>query len=97
MHPISRPVLRLMIATALYAALSPALAQPAIADDPYLWLEDVQGERALAFHHASEELEGIEPFAGLSVLASLRPSDIDARRHRLIADDNLCVALAHRR
>ncbi len=89
------------------AAIREALNAPVSFDDEQLerlrrrvvgaFVRSCESVRALAFHHASEELEGIEPFAGLSVLASLRPSDIDARRHRLIADDNLCVALAHRR
>jgi prolyl oligopeptidase len=34
---------------ALALAASPSQAQPMVDDDPYLWLEDVEGERALAW------------------------------------------------
>jgi prolyl oligopeptidase len=50
MRPTIRPAVRLIIAAALSAAtLAPALAQAPAADDPYLWLEDVAGERPLAW------------------------------------------------
>src|SRR5688500_16717301 len=42
-----RPDLSLWLALALAAA--PAAAQTVPEDDPYLWLEDVEGERALAW------------------------------------------------
>jgi prolyl oligopeptidase len=47
------PALRALAATLIgCAALSPTMAQnpaPATPDDPYLWMEDVAGERALAW------------------------------------------------
>ncbi|WP_435198761.1 prolyl oligopeptidase family serine peptidase [Qipengyuania sp. 902] len=38
---------RLALATALVFASSPALAQETDAEDPYIWLEEIQGEKAL--------------------------------------------------
>lgn len=40
-------IARLALATALAFASSPALAQETDAEDPYIWLEEIQGERAL--------------------------------------------------
>ena len=39
---------RLALLAALMATSAPALAQQTDAEDPYIWLEDIQGERALA-------------------------------------------------
>ncbi|MDG5750131.1 prolyl oligopeptidase family serine peptidase [Qipengyuania sp. XHP0211] len=40
-------IARLALATALVFASSAALAQETDADDPYIWLEEIQGEKAL--------------------------------------------------
>ena len=40
-------IARLALATALVFASSPALAQETDAEDPYIWLEEIQGETAL--------------------------------------------------
>ena len=40
-------IARLALATALAFASSPALGQETDADDPYIWLEEIQGEKAL--------------------------------------------------
>ena len=41
-------VARLALAAALVFAAAPIAAQESDADDPYIWLEEIQGERALA-------------------------------------------------
>src|SRR3954462_10636705 len=63
-HPRRPPLLRkiLPLAALLLAAAAAPAAQP---DDPYLWLEDVQGERALAqvkaWNKATEDLLTKDP------------------------------------
>ena len=42
------PVARFALATALAFTATPLAAQETDADDPYIWLEEIQGERALA-------------------------------------------------
>ena len=42
------PVTRFALATALAFTATPLAAQETDADDPYIWLEEIQGERALA-------------------------------------------------
>lgn len=89
------------------AALREALHAPVDFDDEQLerlrrrvvggFVRSCESVRALAFHHAAEELDGAEPFAALSVLASMRPTDVAARRRELVRDENLAVAIAHRR
>ena len=41
-------VARLALAAALVLTAAPIAAQDNDADDPYIWLEEIQGERALA-------------------------------------------------
>ena len=41
-------VARLALAAALVFAAAPIAAQESDAEDPYIWLEEIQGERALA-------------------------------------------------
>ncbi|QKG72058.1 prolyl oligopeptidase family serine peptidase [Erythrobacter mangrovi] len=53
-------VARLALAAALVFAANPILAQDTDAEDPYIWLEEIKGERALeqvdAWNAATEEL-----------------------------------------
>jgi len=47
-----RPLCTLILVALLSASASPAYAQPAAADDPFLWLEEVEGDEALAWVEA---------------------------------------------
>lgn len=57
------------------------------------FVRSCESVRALAAHHAAEELEGAPPFAALSVLESLDPAAVAARKQELVRDENLCVAV----
>jgi prolyl oligopeptidase len=56
MRPASSPLSPALLCSVLLVCSmnlhAPALAQPADADDPYLWLEDVAGDKALAWVRA---------------------------------------------
>jgi prolyl oligopeptidase len=60
-----RMIARLAIATSIALTAAPLLAQDRDADDPYIWLEDIKGEKALArvdkWNAASEAVLTVQP------------------------------------